>query len=375
MRLLLVSPLPPPVGGIATWTQSVINYFKDSSEINITHIDSAVRWRRVQSNSIAMRLIGGSIQAIREYFKVKKILTKQKIDVLHLCTSGSFSFYKDYLILKKCKELSIPTALHIHMGRIEEICNKKNWEFKILQKCISTTDAVIVLDEKSLEAIVNKIGHKNINKVPNLLDDLIFNPVSQQSEELIENNLVRLVFVGHITKKKGISDLVQACSMLSECEFELILIGPCDVSYRKELEEIAKKKNMGAWLKFSGTKDKQFVCQELMKSDIFLLPSYSEGFPLSLMEAMALRRAIIASNVGAIPEMLSIGSDEPCGICIESGNVQQLRIALLDLIGNPEKRNLLGKRAQNKVNEDYSTEAVINKLTTIWNSKWSQNES
>ena len=362
MKLLLVSPLPPPVGGIATWTQSIINYFVDSSEIKIAHIDSAVRWRRVQSNSIPTRLIGGSIQAIREYLKIKKTITEEEVNIVHLCTSGSFSFFKDYLILKKCKTSKIPTVLHIHMGRIEEICNKKNWEFKILQKCISTTEAVVVLDEKSLDAIVKNLGHKNINKVPNLLDDLIFNPALINSDEINKQDLVKLIFVGHVTKKKGISDLVQACSMLSDCNFELTLVGPCDVSYRKELEEIAKKKNMGVWLKFTGTKDKQSVCQELMKSDIFLLPSYSEGFPLSLMEAMALRRAIIGSNVGAIPEMLSIGSDEPCGICIESGNVQQLRIALLDLIGNPEKRNLLGKRAQNKVNEDYSTEAVINKL-------------
>lgn len=96
--------------------------------------------------------------------------------------------------------------MHIHMGRIEEICNKKNWEFKILQKCISTTEAVVVLDEKSLDAIVKNLGHKNINKVPNLLDDLIFNPALINSDEINKQDLVKLIFVGHVTKKKGISD-------------------------------------------------------------------------------------------------------------------------------------------------------------------------
>lgn len=111
-----------------------------------------------------------------------------------------------------------------------------------------------------------------------------------------------------------------------------------------------------------GEKPHDEAMELINRAEIFVLPSYTEGFPYVIMEAMALKKAIAATNVGAIPEMLS----ENSGIVFEPRNEEALSATLAELIENPQKRAELSQNAQSRLNENYTIEKVTAMLEKIW---------
>ena len=91
-----------------------------------------------------------------------------------------------------------------------------------------------------------------------------------------------------------------------------------------------------------------------------MLPSYTEGFPNSVLEAMALGKIVIATEVGAIPQMLSSG----CGIVVKSKNVTELRSALIKVM--TENVDEFGVNARRKVEEEYDISKVVEQYIKLW---------
>src|SRR5690606_33278070 len=101
-------------------------------------------------------------------------------------------------------------------------------------------------------------------------------------------------------------------------------------------------------------------------SSIFALPSYTEGFPNVILEAMSMGCAVIATNVGAIPEMLAISSDKPCGICVPVKNVEKLTEAITLLISNPQKVEMMGRNGSERVLKYYTFNSIIKQYMSVW---------
>jgi glycosyltransferase involved in cell wall biosynthesis len=93
-----------------------------------------------------------------------------------------------------------------------------------------------------------------------------------------------------------------------------------------------------------------------------VLPSYSEGFPNVVLEAMTLGKAIVATSVGAVPEMLSDG----CGVLVPPGNIEELDRALSRVVGEAELRATLGRRARARALARFSIDAVFPQYRAVW---------
>ena len=135
---------------------------------------------------------------------------------------------------------------------------------------------------------------------------------------------------------------------------------------RNSLNDLAGKNNN--WLDIVGEKSFEDTIKEILSCELFVLPSYTEGFPNVILESMACGCSIIATKVGAIPEMLDIDGKKPCGLCIEPKNVFQLRSSILKLLDDEILAFELGKRAKRRVNEEYSMPVVWSKMVDIWKS-------
>lgn len=365
MKVLLVSPLPPPVGGIATVTTNMISYFElENQEINLILCNTSNNLKSITSQSLILRLLTGSYKSIEIYFRVKKIIREEKPQVIHLSSSSSIALLKDWLIIRLAKKFNIPVIMHWHFGRIPQLSIKRNWEWKLLCHLIHKSTWSIVLDTKSYR-ILSSLGFINISNIPNplALDN------ENQSRKLLgkynPREQDRLIFVGHIVRSKGIYELVEACALIPSVK-ELILVGPYEEVVQKELLIMANKRGNGVWLKLTGKLDKDHVLKLMVNAPFLVLPSYTEGFPLVIVEAMAMGCAIIATDVGAIPEMLDIYSDKPCGICVPAKNTDKLREAIITLMNDHLKAETMGKNGNERVLNNYTMGKVVEQYKSIW---------
>ena len=350
-------------GGINVWGKNIINYHKSvDSEIALNPI-SFDRIFDVQENTSAITRI---IYGIKDYkSSIGKAIARIKeggIDVMHLCTSAQLSLFKDLYLLNKAKKLGVKTVVHFHFGRIPELLAKKNWEGKMILKVCSAANSVAVMDLASYHAL-KKAGFSNVYYLPNPLSVEIMNQISGL-EGKIERQSNKLLYVGHVIPTKGVYELVEACSRLSN--IELHMIGTCDDKTKQDLIEIAQKQDEGKWLHMRGGIPHEEVISEMLSSGVYILPSYTEGFPNVILESMAASCAIVATNVGAIPEMLNFRTKDICGIEIAPKDVDGIMCNLKELVKQQDTQEALGRRAKHKVYKDYSMPSVWNQLQDIW---------
>lgn len=357
-KLLLVSPLPPPYGGIARWTEQVLKYLDQNTLIEYKHFDIAVRWRSVHS-SVLLRVLGGNIQLFFNYirFLINLILG---FNIIHLTSSGSFGLVRDLLFSFTTKIFRAKFIIHIRFGRIQKIFESKNYEYYLLLLIFKFSDKIICIDQNTYNFLLGyseKIAKKS-HLIPNCID---YNFEDESVRNTSKYNIIS--FVGWVKKEKGVEELISAFLNLDLKDWDLKLIGPIDQSFFIELEGkyfLSKRKN----IQFVGNLDNGKVLLELAKSRIFALPSYTEGFPNVVLEAMATKNAIVATKVGAIPEML----ENQSGILVDVADEKDLEKSLNFLLKNKSLQLNFGENAFQRCKKIYSIEIVVSQYLSIWKS-------
>ena len=361
MKVLLCSPFDSEgtitSGGIATWAKNIVDSCRNDPDISIQVLPLNRRVYIGEKTGVIRRSFEGIIDYSKHACRLLSILKSFRPDLVHLCTSGSLGFIKDLFFLHLTKKTK--RIIHFHFGRIPDIIQQHNWEYKLLKKVIQISDRVIVMDLMSYKSLIS-IGCSNIDYVPNPLSNSVIENINSVSIKRIPN---KVLFVGHMDLLKGVVDLVNACSQING--IELHLIGRPDVNTVSKVETIVSSSHQNHWLFIHGEKPHEEILKEMLSSQVFCLPSYTEGFPNVILESMAAACSIVATNVGAIPEMLNIDSSEPCGICVSPGDIQMLKDSIQSAL---ESYTPYGIRASKRVKDCYSIPIVMTKLKKIWNS-------
>lgn len=362
----MVSPLPPPNGGIACWTASLLEYYRNNDgRFELVHQNTSVRSRRVTNTNIFTRFISGIKETRSIYSTFKFNLDYIKPDVVHITTSASLALLKDILLIRLAARRGVPAIMHFHFGRIPDIHNARTWEWSLLCKLISSSRQAIVIDMKSYSSLIQFKGYKNISYIPNPISAKIESIAYKLNLDTIRKKKGKVVFVGHIIPTKGVFELLEASMLVTEIK-ELVIIGPYERSIKKQLTAIATQRDNGSWVRFTGNVENEEVLNYLKDSAVLILPSYTEGFPIVVLEAMAMGCAVIASEVGAIPEILNIGGDKPCGICIKPRNTNELRHALSYLMSDYEKIYSFGNNGIARVLTNYTMSIIGKEYEKAW---------
>ena len=226
---------------------------------------------------------------------------------------------------------------------------------------------VVVIDPKSYSVLQRYLSPHKLHKVPNMIDldrlDRLRNEEPQDAKRRISME-AHLLFAGRVVRDKGIIEMVEACCQLPGVD--LHLIGPFDEAFCKQLCHLAQPRETGQWLHFYGQMENDEVYRHILLSDIILLPSYYEGFPLVILESMALGKPVVAGDVGAIAEMIDIQGEFPCGVCVPPKDTAALQSALQRLLEQREKWEEMGQHGRRRVEAFYSTKSVMGKLEALW---------
>ncbi|NCD40855.1 MAG: glycosyltransferase [Bacteroidia bacterium] len=170
---------------------------------------------------------------------------------------------------------------------------------------------------------------------------------------------VRIVTLGRLSEVKGIKYLIKAFVLLknsdSKCHYTLTIIG--DGSERPYLENMVEEFNMSDAVTFIGEQTNPYPY--LKSADIFVQPSLHEGFGVSIVEAMLLGAAVIASNVGGIPDIIQ---SEVNGLLVKPADEQTLARAVCRLAADPALRRYLIKRACKDAEDRYDVAVITSRL-------------
>lgn len=354
MKILFVAPVPPPYGGIANWTLLMKRYMERREDVSIVDvINTAPKQRDLDGRSLYERVVKQGFEMLRLRKKLIRAIKENKPDVVHITTSGQLAIIRDILFLKVCKKQHVRSLYHIRFGRIAEIAEANTCEWKMLKKAVALSDVTVPIDEIT-EATLKQYFSQKIVRIPNPFDLGII----KQLEKCKPKNEV--MFLGWCVRTKGIEELLEAWSELSKdySDWNLRIVGPYQETYLAELKE----KYSCDRVIFAGEKDHNEAIQLMNQAGIFILPSYTEGFPNVVLEAMALRKPIIATDVGAINEMISGNS----GLLIPPQNADAIENALKRLLDDSALCSTVADHAYARICREYSMDTVFKKYMSVW---------
>jgi glycosyltransferase involved in cell wall biosynthesis len=172
---------------------------------------------------------------------------------------------------------------------------------------------------------------------------------------------VRLVFVGWLERNKGVIELIQACrDLVARGDFILQIIG--DGAAAGEARELVERFGMTDVIEFRGWLQAAELRRALQDANVFVLPSWAEGLPNAMIEAMAARVAVVVSAVGAIPEIID---DHRSGLLVPPRDVPALAAALAEIIADDALRNRLADEAYTIAKREFAPESAVDQIVAI----------
>jgi len=344
LKVLLISPLPPPAGGIATWTVVYKQYCEEKG-ISYRIVNNALREDYgIQTNSV--RNLFSQIH--RSWRIISELLYQfrtEKPDVLHLNSSCCrFGIYRDCLCTMIGKLFAIPVVVQCHCNIEDQIHGRL--AAHAFRWMVSMCSKVLVLNRFSAEYAKGYAAEK-VEIIPNFIDEsalCVRNAVSR--------TIRRAVFVGHVRREKGVIEIIRAAEKFPDIRFTLA--GPV----QQEIADMKCSNNV----ELIGAQSREKVQELLKAADVFLFPSYTEGFANALLEAMAAGLPVIATDVGANAEMI----EDKGGIIISERDADAIAGAIDKLKDDFGRRLDMSSWNVEKVQNTYLIEKVMKKLMQIY---------
>lgn len=302
-----------------------------------------------------------------KFWKLLRKATSPRPDIL-ISRTRFFSTSLFALLFSKIKHTPL---VHIEHGSDHA---KFNGRFKtLLGKCYDFTFGRLVLRSAD-NVVANSLASAVfVKKLSGKICTVIYRGVEIDTILTItpdknflekKNGRVAIGFIGRLIDGKGVADLLVALSRLHKKDFIGILIG--DGPEREKLKQSTKKFNLQEKLFFLGHRTHAESIALLKTCDIVVNPSYTEGLPTSVIEAALCKRAVVATDVGGTPEIITGNGD---GFLVPAGDIEKLREKLEYLINHPEIREQFGEQAflaiKNKFSWNTSTEKYLHVFKEI----------
>ncbi|SFC78583.1 glycosyltransferase family 4 protein [Butyrivibrio sp. YAB3001] len=313
------------------------------------------------------------IGTMQEGSKLKKLLIAvvsyihflnvlDNYDIVHVHFASDSSFVRKSHFIKAAYRKKKKIVLHQHGGDFKNYYENELSDNgrKYVQRILQMGDKMLVLTESWKLFFSNIINPQDIIVFPNGIS--VSNTLKHNELNItLKKDMNKILFLGRICKDKGIDELLLAMDHIHDVKSQAHLyIGGIyeDMMYQEKIEARSSYVTYLGWV--TGELKEKY----LDECGILVLPSYYEGFGLSIIEAMLHECAVVASNVGGIPEIID---DRENGILVEAKDSDLLKAALEDLMNDKDFASKLGAAGRKKVLEKYSVDKNIRKLLEIYN--------
>lgn len=281
-------------------------------------------------------------------------VTNPKVRIVHIHTASYNSFTRSVIFMRLAKLFSRRVVMHVHGGEFRLDYNKRP---KFISRALRKCNSVVVITNGNKSFFEKEIGLDNVTVVANVVP----NPHFDRDFSTITTT-VHALFMGAVCDNKGIFDLLEVIGKNKDSFNRHLIIhiaGSGDIERCKNLiaefgiEDIVKYEG---WLTGG---EKRLM---LEKCSLFILPSYVEVLPMSVLEAMSFSMAVISTTVGGIPEVVNDGIS---GLLVRPGDKESLCACIMRLVSKPHLIHQMGLEGQ-KIAKNYFPQTIEAKLENIY---------
>lgn len=285
------------------------------------------------------------------------LMFDKRIKIVHIHGAANASFERCKMFIRLAKRFHKKVILHEHAADFEEYYNNSE-DKESITSTINLCDCLIVLS-KSWKEYFASIGvdEKRIQVLNNIVSPPELHPEMHPTDERLH-----LLFMGEISKRKGGFDLLKAVAdHRKEFEGKLMLrMGGNEVD--GDIREYIREHYLESIVSYEGWISGQKKIECLNWEDVYILPSYNEGLPIAILEAMAYHHPVISTPVGGIPEVLQDGYS---GTLVRPGNTEEIAKAIISYINHPDIIKHQGENSYKAV-QPFFPESVFFSLKQIY---------
>lgn len=289
-------------------------------------------------------------------FFIWYMLFVRSVKIVHIQGAAFASFERNVFFVKVGKLFGKKVIMHMHCADFESYYNPSKHKQRIVDT-INACDLYLVLSD-SWKQYFESIGVKsNIIKV---LNNTITPPVTKRVKR--STDILNLLYLGVIGQRKGIYDILNALKDNKEMFEGKVVLRIGGNQEEEKLQACINEYGLQGMVKFEGfvSGEKKIEC--LNWADVYILPSFNEGLPIGILEAMSYRHPIISTPVGGIPEVVKDGVN---GIMVKPGNVQEIAKAISAFVGDKKLVEEYGMHSIELV-KPYLPETVFAALSEMY---------
>jgi glycosyltransferase involved in cell wall biosynthesis len=364
IRILLSGHLPPPIGGIATYYQSLLSSSL-SEKVNLRFVQTSAHDRDLAQSGRAT--FANSFAAIKDCGRFFRAVLSHRPHICHIGTAFGLSFIKHGLCVAIAKIFKSRVLLHPHCSLSAVYSDRPGWWRWVVRQVIRLTDGVIALSSEWVQ-VTQIVPGSQVYLLHNAINLDPYLKIAQgRLERSRMDGVLNILYLGYLGRTKGSLDLLDAAQHLASKIIDISInlvggeLGPGELDHlRQQLEWDDLSKLVNIHPPVMGEDKLEWI----RNADIFVFPSHSEGMPMAVIEAMASGLPVVASNVGGLPDLIQNGVN---GILIDPGCPDQLAAALIDLASDENLRCSMGEKSLQLAKEKFDIEQHVAQLVGIYN--------
>ncbi len=273
--------------------------------------------------------------------------------IVHIHVSQKGSLYRKAFFLAFSKILNKKVIVHLHAADFDAF--EKRLAKAVSRRLFSSADVVIALSDRWKEFICKIAPEANVK--------VIHNPCSIPSDNSVKKTDGNIIlFSGRLVARKGFSDLIKAMPIILRQvpDAKLFFAGHGNID---EGQKLARELGVLDNVKFLGWVTGREKEGLLNRTTVFCLPSYGEGVPMSMLEAMSFRIPVVVTPVGGILDVVKDGDN---GILVDPGDIESVANGIIKLLDSKELQGTYSQRAFEMVRREFWPEVISEKLRAVY---------
>jgi glycosyltransferase involved in cell wall biosynthesis len=284
---------------------------------------------------------------------------RRRIALAHIQMCAYGSVYRKSVMMVICRVFRVPIILHIHGGDLDQFCRETGaWRLRVVRWVINGAREVIVLGEYWRAVMVSTLA------VPEERVTVVYNGAPRPSAPATttDDGTCEILFLGMVKREKGIGELLAALSspLLFRAPWHTTIAGIGDIAgYQEEAQTL----RIADRVDFVGWADEDAARNLLNQTDILVLPSHFECFPMVVIEAMAYGLAVVVTPVGSVREAIVDGET---GLLVPVGDSNRLADAIRRLVDDRPLRRRLGQNARLQFGNRFDLDIFEHRIRDIY---------